>query len=278
MVQVDVFWSFALGAGFAASAAPQLRKEDRPFETPFFVRTLLYLSILFVPSGAVLLWGFPEWETMQVGSYRTIPAWLVGLFNMTNITQGILGFWAAYRLIRAGRTYSAWLIAVIGYFCMFFILVHGWDGTGYQRFFYCCKGWGAETCTSWSSGDFSVLRWLGSPVAIALAGMGVVMLPLLFSWMSGWVKQGYELGDVNGTCLLAASRGEIARNIVRLVFLHSVSLAVAASLLVRFLGWMGGVPVFAGLAYLVFFRRGGLTERLVGKISGEPLGRVPGSR
>jgi hypothetical protein len=275
MVQVDVFWSFALGAGFAASAAPQLRKEGRPFESPFFVRALLYLSILFVPSGAVLLWGFPEWETMQVGSYRTIPAWLVGLFNMTNITQGILGFWVAYRLIRAGRTYGAWLMAVLGYFCMFFILVHGWDGTGYQRFFYCCKGWGAETCTSWSSGAPSVLRWVASPVAVTLIGMGGVMLPLLFYWMSGWVKQGYEVGDVDGIRVQAISRGQIARNIVRLVFLHSVSLAIAASFLVRFLGWIGGVPVFAGLAYLVFLRRGGLTERLVEKIAGESRSRVP---
>ncbi len=263
MVQVDVFWSFALGAGFAASAAPQLRKEEKPFESPYFVKTLLYLSILFVPSGATLLWGFPEWETMQAGSYQTIPAWLVALFNMTNITQGILGFWISYRLIRAGKTYAAWLMLVLGYFCMFFILVHGWDGTGYQRFFYCCMGWGADTCTPWGPGEYSVLRWLVSPVAVTLYAMGVVMLPLLFFWMSDWTKKGYELGDVDGTRALATTRGQIARSILRLVFLQCVGMAIAASMLVRFLGWVPGFLVFAALAYLVFLRPGGLTGRLV---------------
>ncbi len=89
MVQVDVFWSFALGAGFAAAAARQLKDDDKPFESVYFIKTLLFMSLIFVPSGVILLWGFPEWETMQVGSYKTIPAWLAGLFVLTNVSQGI---------------------------------------------------------------------------------------------------------------------------------------------------------------------------------------------
>lgn len=73
MVQVDIFWSFAIGAGFAASADKQLENEDKPFESKGFIKNLLWLSIFFVPSGATLLWGFPAWETMQVGTLRRFP-------------------------------------------------------------------------------------------------------------------------------------------------------------------------------------------------------------
>jgi O-antigen/teichoic acid export membrane protein len=98
MVQVDVFWSYAFGAGFAMAAARQLI-EDREkndgnfFENKYFTHTLLFLAIIFVPSGGSLLWGFPDWETMQVAyDHHSIPAWLVSAFYVTNITQGLLGF------------------------------------------------------------------------------------------------------------------------------------------------------------------------------------------
>ncbi len=129
MVQIDIFWSFAVGAGFATCASTGLENVEKPFESRAFLLNLLWLSVFFVPSGAVLLWGFPAWETMQVGTYETIPAWLVALFCGTNITQGILGFWIAYKLIRAKKTYLAHLMWIVGYFLMLFVLVHGWDGT-----------------------------------------------------------------------------------------------------------------------------------------------------
>ena len=88
---------------------------------------------------------------------------------MTNVTQGILGYWLAYRLIKAGNTLGAWLLCGLGYFCMFFILVHGWDGTGYQRFFYTCTNWGSlGQCVLWEPGQKHVLRWAVGPVALTL--------------------------------------------------------------------------------------------------------------
>src|SRR5215831_2221872 len=144
MVQVDVFWSYGIGATFAVAAARQLarfheqqavaKEKKSVLETPFFTKTVLFLAILFAPSGLYLVWNFPSWETMHVGD-KNMPAWLVTLFAITNITQGILGFWVAYRLIAAKKLYSAYLTIIAAYFAMFFILVHGWDGTGYQRFF-----------------------------------------------------------------------------------------------------------------------------------------------
>jgi hypothetical protein len=261
MVQVDVFWSFALGAGFAASASRQLQKEDKPFESKYFVKTLLYLSIFFVPSGATLLWGFPEWETMQAGTYRTIPAWLVMLFSITNVTQGILGYWVAYRFVKAGNTYAALLMTLLGYFCMFFILVHGWDGTGYQRFFYTCWWWGADQCALWRKGDMHFWKWLVGPVALTLYAMGAVMMPLLFHWMSDWIKSGYDLGGINVAKARETSRRDLVNIILRLVFIHTLGGAIAASFLVRYLGWILGPIVFAALTYLVLVRPGGLTHR-----------------
>ena len=117
MVQVDVVWSYAFGATLAASAARQLKSEKDPFNNKIFTYVLLFLSILFAPSGIYLLWQFPHWETMQVAStYSDLPAWLVCLFAITNITQGILGYYVTYRLIRKGKLYGAhvnWMVSWI---------------------------------------------------------------------------------------------------------------------------------------------------------------------
>src|SRR6266487_4164235 len=144
MVQVDVFWSYGIGAGFAAAAAHHLRAPAAPavgnrpgrWSDPYLLTTVLYCGLLFAPSGIWLLWGFPDWETMQVArDHAVLPAWLVALFAVTNVSQGLLGYWVGRRLVESGRTYAAFLQAGVGYLGMFFILVHGWDGRGYQRFF-----------------------------------------------------------------------------------------------------------------------------------------------
>jgi hypothetical protein len=272
MVQVDIFWSFGIGAGFAAAAARQLKDKDDPFETKYFVKTLIYLSVFFVPSGAILLWGFPEWETMQAGRYETIPAWLVGLFTVTNVTQGILGFWLAYRLIKAGNTLGAWLLCGLGYFCMFFILVHGWDGTGYQRFFYTCTNWGSlGQCVLWEAGQKDILRWAFGPVALTLYAMGLVMLPLMFYWMSDWVKSGYELGDVDKEKALHTTRMDITKIILRLVFVHILGMVITMSILIHLLSWWG-LLIFVALIYFVEFGGLGLVRREINNLTLEGSG------
>jgi hypothetical protein len=256
MVQVDIFWSFAIGAGFAASASKQLENEDKPFESKAFIKNLLWLSIFFVPSGATLLWGFPTWETMQVGTYKTIPAWLVALFCGTNVTQGILGFWVTYKLIQARKIYAANLMWIFGYFCMFFILVHGWDGTGYQRFLYSAKDWSGNY-TPWNPGSYSI-RWVYSPVAVTLYIMGVIMMPFLFRWMGELMSEGYKLSQ--------AEKTEAERipwrwpNIVFLVFGYTFGSVIVASLLIHLLGWIFGCAIFVAVAYFVLFRNGGLVH------------------
>ena len=57
MVQVDVFWSYGLGSSFALAASKQLAAERAAkkglLDSPYFSKTLLFLSIVFAPSGCV---------------------------------------------------------------------------------------------------------------------------------------------------------------------------------------------------------------------------------
>jgi hypothetical protein len=269
MVEVDVFWAYGLGAGFAAAATHQIAlSKDRPtgaatsgwqryFSSPYFTVALLYCALLFAPSGAYLLWAFPDWETMQVAhNHASLPAWLVTLFAITNVSQGILGYWITAKLIRAGRRYAAFLQVGLGYFAMFFILVHGWDGRGYQRFF----SEDRTTFESWPhrfsfgetldrAGD-----WVTSPVALTLAGMSVIVVVLLWI-MSGWGMEGYRVAGLKNTpgptAIIAAVLG--------MVFVAALGSAIAASVLIHLLGWWIGVPVAVGAVWLVTVRpRSGL--------------------
>jgi hypothetical protein len=149
---------------------------------PFFVATVLFAALLFAPSGAYLLWAFPDRETMHVAD-RALPAALVAVFALTNVTQAMFGFAVVEALITRGRAYAAYLQVLGAYLGMFFILVHGWDGEGYQRFFspdtadY--KGW---------NGDWS--DWLGSDVALTLYAMGLVLIPILLLTIARWTRAG----------------------------------------------------------------------------------------
>ncbi len=268
MVQVDVFWSFALGAGFAAAAARQIKKDDKPFEGKYFVGLLLFQSLIFVPSGIILLWGFPEWETMQVGSYQTIPAWLAALFVAANITQAILGYWLATKLIKAGNTYGAYMLMLGGYFLMMFIIFHGWDGTGYQRFFYLCTGWGVRECIPWQPGVWS-LKWFYSPVSITLMAMGVVVLAVLFKMVTDWVMEGYELAGIESKKPDRLIKFGIIESWFRLSFVYSIGSTIVASLLVRYLGWFFGFAIFSAIAWFTMIRPGGLAHRDIMRITRE---------
>ena len=64
MIEVDVFWSFAFGAGFASAASSVLRDEESPFANNVFAYTAVFLGAIFGPSGIYLLWRFPGWESM----------------------------------------------------------------------------------------------------------------------------------------------------------------------------------------------------------------------
>lgn len=233
MVQVDVFWSYGIGAGLGlASAARGLTKQSvkETLQTPAAVHVLLFLALCFAPSGFVLLWNFPSWETMHVGT-RDLPGWLVALFGITNITQGLLGFVIARRLAASGKTFSAYLHWIGGYFGMFFILVHGWDGTGYQRFLSPTRealiGW------TWSTGA----AWVTSDVAITLMVMGVVLIPWLVGLSVSWLRAGTSTSPV-----------ALGASVLLSLVLGVPAIAIASSVAVRALG-----PVLGALATVALF-------------------------
>ncbi|MFF3322657.1 hypothetical protein [Streptomyces sp. NPDC002889] len=264
MVQVDVFWSYGIGAGFATAAARQLAsaagKDRGRWSDPYLMATVLYCAVLFAPSGAWLLWGFPDWETMQAArGHDALPAWLVALFAATNVSQGVLGYWVASRLIAAGRVYAAFLQAGIGYTGMFFILVHGWDGRGYQRFFSADR----ETFAAWPEqpGFGQALSrtgdWLGSPVALTLYGMGAVLVPAMLALMAHWIRTGQR--DAGASTMTGSLR--VLGAVLGAVFAAALGTAVASSVLVHLLGWWLGVPVAVALTWLLVVRRGGAAHR-----------------
>ena len=288
MVEVDVFWSYGLGASFALGAFRQLRElqaEDDAgefklnrvqnrrlnriigkiesgnvaFNNEYFMKALLFLSVLFVPSGSNLLWSNPNWETMQVGSYETIPGWLVSGFTITNITQGILGYWVTYNYLMKGKYYQAAMQTILAYLGFWFILVNGWDKTGYQRFF--SKNREAFDNWKWTN----VFGWLGSDVVRILLSYGAFFIPLMLFWVSRWLQEGYDMEEG-----LERPEGEQERRKeqldVSLDFFTNVcgltlGCAVVAHLLIRFLGWIIGGTAAAAVIYFFCLGRRGIGAR-----------------
>jgi hypothetical protein len=274
MVQVDVFWSYGIGAGFAVANTHALKsamsRGERPFDTRVFRNALFFLAVAFAPSGVCLLWAFPDWETMHVGD-RNLPAWLVTLFAATNITQGALGYWVASRAIERGRPYIAFLQWLLGYFGMFAILVHGWDGTGYQRFF-------SPTAAAFAQFTPATIRdWFVSDVAITLGILGIFIVPPLSYGMARALVRGYRLvaearrGELGAYAIEGSSARE-AESAGSIAFLTTLVLFVAVGLLpatavlmslaIRGLGVWIGLPAFALVVYAVGLRPGGVYHRL----------------
>jgi hypothetical protein len=266
MVQVDVVWSYAFGASFAAAAAHQLKDEEKPFTTRSFVFNLLFLSLLFAPSGIYLLWEHTQWETMQVAtSKEDIPAWLVTIFAVTNITQGILGYWVSYVLARAKKLYEAHVNWIVEWIVFWFILVCGWDCTGYQRFLYDMS---VNNGQLWQPEiHMGVSFFYASRVWWTLVAMGIVFAPML---MYGYIQ--YFREGLKG---IRASNIAGPIQILSIVFgtqwVLCLGLAVIASLLVMFFsnlfggliaGYIVGIASFAVVAYLLL-KKNSLFHRLI---------------
>ncbi len=308
MVQVDVFWSYGIGASFALGAWRQLRKlraerdgdswkliPDNNLDVPkllkalkkreilpakldrqelakmqrhikefretnatafgneYFLKTLAFLALLFVPSGAVLLWSNPSWETMQVGKYETIPQWLVGLFSITNVTQGILGYLVTHDALMEGKLGKAALQTFGAYFLFFFTLVNGWDNKAYQRFF--SKNRASFENWKWAN----VLPWLTSDVSAILIAFGTVFLPVIYYLMCKWLVEGKldEEGEVadDDRMIREATRTFGMYNLG--IFGGTLGSSIAGTVLIRKLGWLPGLAATGALLYPLFFSKKG---------------------
>ncbi len=310
MVEVDVFWSYGIGASFALGAFRQLRKlqaergagekdfelrdmmdvrkiarqieqGDSPaFANQYFTKTLLFLSLLFVPSGANLLWSNPNWETMQVGSYETIPGWLVSGFTITNVTQGIMGYWVTWNYLMQGKYFKAAMQTIGAYLGFWFILVNGWDKTGYQRFF----SRNREAFENWKWTN--VFGWMTSDVVRILLAYGLFFIPLMVFWISKWLRQGFEMDPEvdfpEDPAERSAEMVETAACLLGAVFGLGLGGAITAHLLIRWFGWIKGLAVFSALAYGVALHEKGVGPWLLKKtlrvdsIEGPPVWELGG--
>lgn len=248
-------------------------KYSGAFNNEYFLKNLLFLSLLFVPSGSVLLWSNPNWETMQVGSYETIPQWLVGVFTTTNVTQGILGFLVTYNLLMKGKYYQAAMQTVLSYLGFFFILANGWDNKGYQRFF--SRNREAFEDWKWSN----IFGWAVSDVAAILLVYGAAFLPLMYYWITKWLLEGEALQKgMEGEVDIFENLPETAKKFIEInvgIFGGTLLPAVMATFLVHHLGWSKGLALTAGITGLLI-SKWGLANVALKRIMGiESLEDIP---
>lgn len=248
MVEVDVFWAYGFGASLALAAGRQLKKSEKPFETRFFVQAILFLALCWAPTGMLLLIRHPSWETMQAAdSLSSMNVFLILGFGITNVTQGMLGFWIGYRLMKAGKYYLANLNWMLGYFGMFFILVYGWDGLGYDRFFYDrdmlagSPAWfpGAGTGGAWATGIIAALKFLLSGVAMTLYTDGVYLLPPFVFLMHRWYSEGLRAEGHEFT--LMGTGISLLLRYLGAVFVVALGAAIFSAVVVNYVGAMLGV-------------------------------------
>jgi hypothetical protein len=270
MVQVDVVWSYAFGASFAAAAAHQLKKEDKPFSTKWFVFTLLFLSLLFAPSGIYLLWEHTQWETMQVATCKEdLPAWLVTLFAFTNITQGILGYYVSYKLAKSNKLYASHVNWIVAWIIFWFILVCGWDCTGYQRFLYDMSVNNGEL---WSPGKhMGISFFYASRVWWTLVVMGCFFAPMLVWGYIRFIRDGLKnVPSINAIDYPKPIK--ILTIIFGTQWIACLGLAIIASLIVMqinnitgnlLISYIVGIMLFSILAYFLLFKRNMLLHKLM---------------
>jgi len=262
MVQVDIVWSYAFGATFAAAAARQLEKEEKAFDNKWFVFILLFLSIFFAPSGLYLLWEHTQWETMQVATkFDDLPAWLVTIFAITSVTQGILGYWTTFKLIKKKNYYGAHANWMVAWVIFWFILVCGWDCTGYQRFLYDMS---VNNGVLWEPGKhMSINFFYASKVWWTLVVMGVCFAPMLI--------YGYIKFTIQGAKMDSSIKPDQVPNFIKVLVFYfgaqwviCLGLAILAALTVMgirdltgslILAYLIGIPAFSVVAYFLLFRR-----------------------
>jgi hypothetical protein len=199
---------------------------------------------------------------MQVAkTMKDIPAWLVTLFAVTNVTQGILGYWITVKLLKKKNYYGAHANWMWSWILFWFILVCGWDCTGYQRFLYDMSMFNGEL---WSPGKHMGVGFLLSNVWLTLVIMAVFFGPMLIHGFIKFTRDGAKMDPSikpnevpNAITILAVYFG--AQWVVCL------GLAIVAALMVMglrnvtgstLLGYLVGVPLFIILAQLLLFRRG----------------------
>jgi len=185
MLQTDLFFSYGFSSGLALVAGRKLRSEKSPWVNKYFIATVLWLSLGFVPQILYLVWRFPAWESMFVAkSYSDYPPWFISLYAIATISLGALGFCISYYLLKNGRTTSAMIQLICSLGAATAVATIGWDGTGFQRLLY------PGTGTDWTNGVvFPFKEFFTSPVFISLLWLeAFLLIPYSFLFMK-WSRE-----------------------------------------------------------------------------------------
>eukprot|EP00483_Globobulimina_turgida_P012109 UN12131 len=185
MIEVDVFWSFAIGASCACAASKQLSRTNSAFSNKYFAYTLSVLACVFSPSGSYLLIAFPGWESMFLLNRDFINKYpmLITIFNATNSSLGIIGFYMVHKIVRNNKKNGiiyANLCWLIPYVIMFAIL-----GLGYDRFLF-----------PYSYNEYhqnyaqhpSLFAFFTCDVFFTLLAMGCILIPMLYYPVFAWTQ------------------------------------------------------------------------------------------
>jgi len=267
MLQVDLLWVYAIGAMFATASATQLKMETKILGNAYLAALLFYLGVIFVPEAIWLLWSFPHWETMHVWtSLGEIPTAYVTAFIAGDFLLAVVGFWVAAKLIRSGRSYAAHIQWIAGYFAFFFVLVHGWDGTGWQRF-----TWDPTvTGMPWEPGRTMWVSFAMSNVALTLYAMAIPTLVPMIAGGYIWLKRGHILAGLEeGKASQLAVKGIVIYLLGVFVALLMAVLATGISLYFsKYSGQVGmllGIIATIALSYAAALRKGGILQRVISR-------------
>eukprot|EP01084_Bolivina_argentea_P029131 54071_1 len=109
MIEVDIFWSFAIGSSLACVACKQLKKTKTAFSNVYFAYIVMLLSCLFAPSGVYLLTAYPAWESMFVLNREIINKYpiLITIFSSSNTFLGVFGYYLSWVQIQKGNILQA---------------------------------------------------------------------------------------------------------------------------------------------------------------------------
>ncbi len=273
---------------FAVAASRQLKntKDENIWTNNYFIILVLFMALDFGATGMVLLWTNWSWETMQVYWLITdIPLWFVLLWMVSNVVLPIIAYWWSFKLIKKGKEYEAMLLSLAGYVLFFFILFYGWDGTGYQRFFYDATGtvlaptWGAAR-VPWTPGQtiMTPWQWFGSNIAVTLYILGFIFLGPHFYICVKWA--------VNGLKQDPALKGKVPEKGMKPHFMIVVGALIVVgvgciiALIAGGIGWiciaiggeslallglLVGIPVVGIVSYPLLFKRGKLFHKMFDK-------------
>ena len=155
---------------------------------------------------------------------------------------------------------------------MFFILLYGWDGLGWQRFLYDPT---VNNGVLWSIGKFMGFDFIRSNVGLTLLGMGVFIIPFMIIPMAKWVVEGTSLDNSIPKEKLPQNKFMLAIFILIAILVISLSSAGIAAIItyyvnafisMQYISIFIGILIFIVISYLALFRESMPVYRILKKI------------